>query len=183
MTAGWFPEVGRSTGVGDAGGADGAAAPGLAADPVGDVDVILAFRRRAEAVAAAEAGAGTAHVDRDQGVATGHEHVAVERDGGAGVDSRAMTFAQIEPAIIGRQHHDGRVLGIAFRRAGEVNVYGQPGAVADLHVARFQTLALVLGRAAFKIVERGNDPTLRALCIFLVHGCFASSKFVNLVSC
>ena len=77
--AGAGQEQGGGAEIGDAGRADDTVRPGLRDDPLGDLAIVFALGRRAEAVARAEARAGAAHVDHDERIAAGNEEVAVFR--------------------------------------------------------------------------------------------------------
>ena len=133
--AGTGEETGGRAEIGNPGRADGAVRPGLGDDPVGDLAEILALGGRAETVAGAEAGAGAAHVDHHHRIAARHEGVAVACRVGAGLGVGGGPVPQREPAVIGRQDQDG---GKAVRASGpfrQVDVGGDPAAIAHLDIA------------------------------------------------
>jgi hypothetical protein len=63
--------------------------------------VVVALARRAEAVAGAEAGAGAAYVDGDEGVAARDEEVAPAGDAGGGLGALRGVLGEREAAVVG----------------------------------------------------------------------------------
>ena len=105
--AGRREKGGRRPDVGDARRPDLPVRPWLADDPVRDLAAVLALRWRSEALAGAEAGAGSAHVDDDQRVAARDQEVAKPTGPGARLDG-AVGQADREAPIVGREKQDRR---------------------------------------------------------------------------
>ena len=106
--AGARQEVRRRADVGDAGRADRSVGPRLPHDPIGDLAIVVALGRRAEAVARAEAGAGAAHVADDDGIAARHEQIAPLAGVGARLRRRRRAGLQLEAPVVGREDQDRR---------------------------------------------------------------------------
>jgi hypothetical protein len=69
-------EVAGGDNIGDAGCTEPAVGPRLGDNPIGNAGVVVALSEGTEAVTRAETGAGAAHIDRDQRIASRHEQVA-----------------------------------------------------------------------------------------------------------
>ncbi|MNV42156.1 hypothetical protein D3C71_1338180 [compost metagenome] len=125
--------------VRDAGGAHNAAGPRLRDDPLHHFAAVVAFARRAEAVARAETCARAAHVDHDDGVSTRHE--VIPELGGIGRAFADPVRVKLEAAVVRREQHDGGKLrgrriitafGLAFR---DIDINRQAAAIAHRQVA------------------------------------------------
>ena len=151
-------EIGRRARIGNPGRADVAVAPGLLRDPVDRVVMVEALRRRAEPVPAAEAGAGTPHVDAHQGVTVLDEVIAVKGDGRARVDTVTVPVPKRKTAVIGREDADRRIGLVLVLGARKVDIDREAHAVAHRHVDGTQPLAFVPFTKAARIVSRRDVP-------------------------
>ena len=160
--AGARQEVRCGADVGDARRADRPVGPRLPHDPIGDLAIVLTLRRRAEAVAHAEAGAGAAHVANDHGIAARDEQIAPLAGVGARLRRRRGTGPQLEAPVIGRQDQKRRQLGpgrIADRSGlWEIDVERQPASVPHRDVLRARRAHAKRCRPCLGVVGRRHPP-------------------------